>query len=352
MAPRAMHLLICITRLVALLTADVLSPTARNLPLPQIEEILTLALPEAESLLTESILSNSEIQIAYRGTPNIPLEDISLEVDDIALVNLTDLQLRASPFHMTSVTPDLRLMNLHLHANVSLLEVTGNYTVSIEIMNHTSIALITADKGSLSLTFQNLTVSGLVGLNLNENHLQVHTVDLLYRPNLVVLRLNYRDVKGFPQVFEERSSSVQGSVEEPIYVDLAKRLNVLVQAELNTILRNVTVPELMGNNSETEISFKTSVNNQMGNLNDFVDYILNVTKENIADQIHIPDYVKSFEKKFGFIRIRGSFKAEGGWLRNLTTLHRTADVTLKHVNSSIEVSATVGLRTLDFGYTR
>lgn len=351
MMSRSLCLLACIMHAVTQLATDALS-TAHHLPLPQLDENLSLALQDAETLLTESILSNSVINIAYRGAPNIPLEDITLEVDGIALVHLTDLHLRSSPFYMTSVTPDLRLLNLHLHANVSVLEVTGNYTVSIEIMNHTSRALIVSDRGSLHLTFQNLTVSGLVGLNLNENHLKVHTVDLIYRPNLVVLRISYRDNKGVTQVVEERNNSVRGEVEEPIYEDLQKRMNLIIREELNNILRNVTVPELMNNNSETEISFKTSANNQTGNVNDFVDHILNVTIQNITDQIHIPNYEKSFEKKLGFIRIRGSFKAEDGWLKNLKTLQRTADVTLKRVNSSIDVIATLELRTLYFGYAR
>lgn len=351
MLPRTIHLLICNTLIVILLTTDALSPTEHKIHLSQTEENLTLALSEAENLLAESILSNSVIKIEYRGTPDIPLNDISLEVDDIALVHLTELKLRTSPLHLTSVTPDLRLMNLNLQANISLLEVTGNYTVSIEIMNHTARELI-SDKGSINLTFQNVTLSGLVGLNFNENHLQVHTMDLLYIPTLVVLVMRYSDDEGFPRVVEERSSTVQGRVEEPIYVDLAKRLNILILEEINRILKNVTVPELLGNNSETEISFKTSANNQIENLNNFVDHILNVTKDNISDRIYIPDYVKSFEKKIGFIRIRGSFKAEDGWLRNMKTLNRTADVTLKQVNSSFEVSTIVNFGTLDFGYAR
>jgi hypothetical protein len=153
-------------------------------------------------------------------------------------------------------------------------------------------------------------------------------------------------------VTEEKSSSVHGKVQEPIYTDLAKSLNRLIQEELSKRLRNVTIAQLMGNNLETEISLKSSTNTQIGNLNDFIDYMLNITKANITDEISIPDFESSFEKKLGLITIRGNFKAEGGWLKNLETIHRTADVTLKRANNTIEVCAAMGFRELQFGYER
>jgi hypothetical protein len=141
-------------------------------------------------------------------------------------------------------------------------------------------------------------------------------------------------------------------VEEPIYTDLAKKLNHLIQEELNKMTRYVTITQLLGNNSTNEISFKSSTNTRIGNLNDFIDYILNITKGNITDQVSIPDFEKSFEKKLGLIRIRGNFKAEGGWLKRLETIRRTADVILKRLNNSVEVSAAMQLKTLEFGYAR
>ncbi|XP_069705511.1 uncharacterized protein [Periplaneta americana] len=335
-----------------LVKAENSSRGTNDVPLPHIEESLVQAMAEAERILEENFLSRAEISIKYHGTSDIPLRDISLEVDSLAIVHLTDLKLRSSPFHMTGVTPNLRLMNIDLHANISSLEVTGNYSVSVEIMNHTSKALIISDKGKLNLTFEQLDIEGMLGLNLKDNTLFVHTVDLQYRPHVVVLKIHYKDDAGVPQVTEERSNIVHGSVQEPIYEDLAQRLNGLLQDELNGMLSNVTIPELMGHNPDTEVSFKTSTNNQIGNLNDFVDLILNSTKDNISETVRLPDVEKSFEKKLGFIRIRGSFKAEDGWFKNLQTIHRTADVTLHRVNDSMELNAALGLTTLEFGYSR
>jgi hypothetical protein len=302
--------------------------------------------------LTEIILSNPVIHIVSDGSPTVQLDDVSLEVDNIALVHLTNLQLRSSPLHMTSAVPDLRLNGVSLHGSINMLEVAGNYCISVEIMNHTSMALITADRGSLNLTFRNVDISGSVGLDMKENRLQFHMADLLYRPNQVALRIYYRDGRGFPRVTEENSSSVHGRVEEPIYIGLAKRLNSVIREQLNKMLRNITIAQLMGNSSGTATSLQSGGNSQIGDLNDFIDYILNITKENMTGQISIPDFENAFERKLGLIAIRGSFKAEGGWVKGLQTIRRTADVTLQRVNDTLEVSTALGFKVLEFGYAR
>ena len=211
------------------------------------------------------------------------------------MVHLTNLQFRSSPFRMTSVKPDLRLMSPNLGGSMDTLQVTGNYTISIEIMNHTCMAQAASDNVNLSLTFQNLDISGLIGLTVSNDTLQAHTVNLLYRPNVVVLTVFYVDAKGNPQTTEERSNSVRGTVEEPIHTDLAKRMNLLIREEMNKVLNNITISELMCNDTENEINFKASETTEMGNINDFIDYILNMTKQNLTDEITIPDFEKSFE---------------------------------------------------------
>jgi len=353
MTSTAMHVVIFAFLEMALMRADNSTFSAANkLPLPHTEEALIHALSEAQKVLTESILSNSGIRLSYYGTPNIPLEDISLDVYDIPLVHLTNLQFRSSPFHITSVKPDLRLMSLDLRGSIDTLEVTGNYTISTEIMNHTSMAQVASDKGNLNLTFQNFSISGLIALNVDKDTLQAHTVSLIYRPNVVVLTVYYVDEKGSPQMIEERRHSVRGTLEEPIHTDLSKRMNLLIREEMNKVLENITISELTCNDTENEVNFKASSTTEMGNINGFIDYILNVTKQNLTDEITIPDFEKSFEKNMFFLRISGCFRAEDGWLKNLKTLRRTSHVTMKKANKAVVVHATMGMGTLEFGYGR
>jgi hypothetical protein len=82
----------------------------------------------------------------------------------------------------------------------------------------------------------------------------------------------------------------------------------------------------------------------MGNIKDFIDYILNVTKQNLTDEITIPDFKKkSLKRMFFFVRMSGCFRAEDGWLKNLKTLHRTSHITMKKANKAIVVHATMGI---------
>lgn len=353
MTSTTMHVVIYALLVMALMCADNSTFSAANkLPLPQTEEAVIRALSEAQKVLTESILSNSGIKLSYYGTPNIPLEDINLEVHDISLIHLTNLQFRSSPFHITSVKPDLRIISLKLRGSIDILEVTGNYALSMEIMNDTSMAQVASDKGSLNLTFQNLDISGLIGLNVNNDSLHAHTVNLLYRPNVVVLTFFYVDEKNSPQMIEERRHSARGALEEPIHTGLAKRMNLLIREEMNKVLENISISELTCNDTENEVNFKASSTTEMGNINDFIDYILNMTKQNLTDEITIPDFEKSFEKNMVFLRISGCFRAEDGWLKNMKTLHRTSHVTMKKENKAIVVHATMAMRTLEFGYGR
>jgi len=352
-AATTMHAVIFAFLVTALMRADNSTFSAGNkLPLPQTEEALIQALSEAQKVLTESILSNSGIRLSYYGTPKVPLEDISLDVHDISLVHLTNLHFRSSPFHITSVKPDLRRTSLHLRGSIDTVEVTGNYTISEEIMSHTSMAQVASDKGSINLTFQNLDISGPIGLNVNNDTLQARTVSLLYRPNVVVLTLFYVDEKDSPQTIEERRHSVRGALEEPIHTHLAKRMNFLIREEMNKLLENITISEMTCNDTENEVNVEVNSTTELGNINDFIDYILNMTKQNLTDEIAIPDFEKSFEKKMFFLRIGGCFRAENGWLKNLKTLHRTSHVTMKKANKAILVHATMEMGTLEFGYGR
>ncbi|KAJ9584536.1 hypothetical protein L9F63_021146 [Diploptera punctata] len=323
-----------------------------NIPLPQLEETLIQALSHAETTLTECILANAEINITYHGTTVIPLDNVDIEIGNLALIYLSNMTLKSSPLHMITVIPHLNLMYLDLIANISFIEVTGTYNISPELMNYTSRELISTDEGTLNLTFHDVEISGTVGLNINESNLYVHSVDLIYKPMSVMLRIKFKDGNGQEQTMEERRHDVRSSIEEPVYKDLEGRLNIILQERLNEILLNVSIGDLLENRNDTEISFRTATNNHIGNLNDFVDTILNALRENITDQVHIPNLEKSFERKLGFIRFRGSFKAEEGWLKSLKTLHRTADVILKTFDNSVEVSAALGLSKMEFGYNR
>jgi len=85
-------------------------------------------------------------------------------------------------------------------------------------------------------------------------------------------------------------------------------------------------------------------------LDDLVDFILLIVRDTLKetgrDQIKIP----SVDKNFSIFPIRGRFIAGGGWLRNLSTVHRTSDTVATTVGTNLSVVCGIGLQTLQLGY--
>lgn len=92
------------------------------------------------------------------------------------------------------------------------------------------------------------------------------------------------------------------------------------------------------------------------NLNKIVDGLLDSLRTDIIergkDKISIPDMHKTFHKKVGFLKVKGQFDGEDGWAKNLSTVHRTADVVASSYGNWISVSCGFGLGYLEVGYDR
>jgi hypothetical protein len=92
------------------------------------------------------------------------------------------------------------------------------------------------------------------------------------------------------------------------------------------------------------------------NLNKIVDGLLDSLREDIVkqgkDRISIPDIDETFKKKVGFIKVKGEFKGEDGWVESLSTVHRTADAVASSYGKWIRVSCGFGLGHLEVGYSR
>jgi hypothetical protein len=90
------------------------------------------------------------------------------------------------------------------------------------------------------------------------------------------------------------------------------------------------------------------------NLDDLVDFILLVVRDTLKetgrDEIEIPSVSENFSTDILFFPVQGSFSAEGGWLRNLSTVHRTSDTVATTVGTNLSVVCGIGLQTLQLGY--
>jgi hypothetical protein len=90
------------------------------------------------------------------------------------------------------------------------------------------------------------------------------------------------------------------------------------------------------------------------NLNKIVDGMLDTLRVDIIergkDRISIPDVHKTFKKKVSFVTVKGEFEGENGWVKNLSTVHRTADALASSCGSIISVSCGFGFDDLELGY--
>ncbi|XP_067011451.2 uncharacterized protein [Anabrus simplex] len=88
--------------------------------------------------------------------------------------------------------------------------------------------------------------------------------------------------------------------------------------------------------------------------NKIVDWILKITRAIIKRTGHnvvdIPDIDEEFRKEVGFLNVKGEFKAEKGWFRDLSSIYRTNDAILSHYGHNFTVFVGLGLGTLELGF--
>jgi hypothetical protein len=97
-----------------------------------------------------------------------------------------------------------------------------------------------------------------------------------------------------------------------------------------------------------------SIGTHTTKLDDLVDFILlvvrDVLRETGRDQMKIPNVNVSFSTDILFFPVEGRFRAEGGWLRNLASVHRTTDTVATTIGTNLTVVFGIGLETLQLGY--
>nr|ATU83066.1 secreted venom protein family 5 protein [Pristhesancus plagipennis] len=85
-------------------------------------------------------------------------------------------------------------------------------------------------------------------------------------------------------------------------------------------------------------------------IDEFIYETVQDLKKNHEEQISIPDIDETFEKKVLFVKVKGELTGTGGWIKDLTTLKRTAPSQLVEKDDTIAVGVTLGLNDLEFGF--
>ncbi|PNF16073.1 hypothetical protein B7P43_G04577 [Cryptotermes secundus] len=92
------------------------------------------------------------------------------------------------------------------------------------------------------------------------------------------------------------------------------------------------------------------------NVDLLVDFFLTIVRETLHktghSSIKIPDVDESFTTDIIFFPVNGRFRAENGWLGNLSTIYRTSDTIATVVDNTLTVVGGFGLQMLEFGFNQ
>ncbi|XP_024083064.1 uncharacterized protein LOC112127029 [Cimex lectularius] len=86
------------------------------------------------------------------------------------------------------------------------------------------------------------------------------------------------------------------------------------------------------------------------NVDGMVNKLIQETTRGLQPKISLPKMNEDFKLRVMIINFRGTLEAEGGWLKNMTTLTRTGPVELKKDKETVSVSFPVRLNELKFGF--
>jgi hypothetical protein len=159
------------------------------------------------------------------------------------------------------------------------------------------------------------------------------------------LRLLNTDVESSRIVadYEIDSNDVQPAFPRSGHIDVAFR-ELLKEMKLEYTVSSVRLPAV-----EPQKNYST-------NLDKLVDFILTIVKEALQitghSRMKIPDLDVNFPADILFFPVNGRFRAEDGWLRNLSTIYRTGDTIATLGGSTLTVVCSFGLQVLEFGFNK
>lgn len=129
-----------------------------------------------------------------------------------------------------------------------------------------------------------------------------------------------------------------------------------LQYQIDAALEKYPISDVF--NSHRLLSqYKSQVLNLSKFGNRFVDNLLEETRTYIRSNDQqiatIPDYKTKFSRKWGLLTVWGELSATRGYVKDLSTIKRTANFTILPMRRAkmLKVFGALGLETLEYGYT-
>ncbi|KAL0276522.1 UNVERIFIED_CONTAM: hypothetical protein PYX00_004079 [Menopon gallinae] len=230
--------------------------------------------------------------------------------------------------HVTRMDNDLFASRLELEITFPVVRITGN----VAFAEKSRAARLTDLEESypFSLEMRNVSGAGLCFTRWTETGYQVIRCDLRFGRRPGELRSSGR---AFPA---EESAFVSASTDR-MWRSAASSMNRNVLEGLNGLMRRLEIAKYL-RDPEVFAKYKNYVIESTESANEFVDDILasvrKVIDERFRDGFTIPNIDESFGRRVLFVTWGGSFVADHGTVRGLSTVYRVGDTAFATDNAS------------------
>ncbi|KAJ8875542.1 hypothetical protein PR048_023437 [Dryococelus australis] len=283
-------------------------------------------------LNTERHVENENAQLPYQVSF---ISNVTAQVGPYDKASITNSRVTSDVPQILIVDRNSEHLNLEVVVSLGTVVVDGDVSLS---SSSTSLGFA----GEVVVTYVNMSGSGVAGVRVVEDALQVTYLQLTYSPQERSTRATSssepdRDAEEVAMSFFERS------VKEMVTVELDRR----VKWQLGKELRYVNAQEMFG----TDVTMQQIRGlNITTNISPLVDNLLKLMIPRLPSSLRLDDINKYFKRKVLIVPISAQLKATNGVLKDLKTLQRTSDVFLNVMSTGMRVWGAMGLKTLQFAY--
>ncbi|XP_067013731.2 uncharacterized protein [Anabrus simplex] len=281
-----------------------------------------------------------------------PLEEMYFH-DDRQQVTVTLKEMKGSSdlqFESRHIDTILAEQRAELELELALLVIQGRYEVDRQAYGDYD----SREEGDFMLTLSNITASGIAMLNVDGSTISVSKTLLDYEPEEVKFKVN-RNLED-EHLWRYTSSDTFGeSIKHKVWRGLTHRLNKAVKEKLKSVLSKTSLGNLIGD-EETQERLQKYIITNTENANEFVDNIIKAVRKMVVDkyedQIKIPDIREGFERTL-VITIHGSFVADQGVAKGISTVYRTGETRFGRDNdSNVHFFGNIGFEDINLYYKR
>ncbi|XP_044758248.1 uncharacterized protein LOC123316306 [Coccinella septempunctata] len=247
------------------------------------------------------------------------LDDVIHPIGE-TMIELRNLQLAWVPdFRINQLRAHLGMLCLDFQLNLGSLNVEGEYGANNARLQE---FLPVAHEGRATITFNNMTAKGRVGLFINDDSLLPENNDTVYETREVDIRVRYQTTNSRYMETKISRNNVEETLGISMWSQLTQILTGLLSSQLKRVLSEFSLSDLFGDKME---HFRKREKELIHKSNRLADHLLCSAKDFIVHndfrEVFTPNYDIIFRGKPTSISL-GNLRTSQGDLKDLSTLNR------------------------------